>query len=390
MLNDVTFIKGKGGVPKSLPGEDHISGMVMYLDDADLPSGFTTTNRIVSFATIESVENAGIVNDSEKWKIKALHYHLSEFFRMAPSGIIYVGIFKTPTSVYDYSEIKSLQNFADGRIRQCGVFLPDVNFSANIITGIQGVATLLEAQHKPLSILLANNIEAVSSLTQVAAIGQANVSVIIGQDGEGTATELFNDSSNGASVTCLGLALGALSKASVHESIAWPQKFPTGISKPALCDGSLISEVDASVLEALNAKRFIFLVKHIGIAGSYFNDSHTMDIATSDYAYIESVRTIDKAIRGVRTYLLPYLSSPIYVDADTGKMRQDTVSFLEDLGGQALLQMEKLGELSGYKCVIDPNQNVLATSEVEFQIQQVGVGVMRRAKIKIGYTTKLS
>jgi len=389
-MNDIVFTKGSGGVPKALPGEDHICGMVMYLADADLPSGFTATARIVSFATIEAVETAGIVDDSSNWKIKALHYHLSEFFRMAPSGIIYVGLFKTPATTYDYAEIKTLQNFADGRIRQCGVFLPDVDFAATIITGIQGVATLLEAQHMPLSVLLAANVDAVSGLTAVAATGQANVSVIIGQDSEGVAATLFADETDGASVTCLGLTLGAVSKAAVHESISWVQKFPAGIAKPALCDGSVVSEVDQSVLDALDTKRFIFLRKFVGFAGSYFNDSHTMDLATSDYAFIEAVRTIDKAIRGVRTYVLPYLSSPIYIDGDTGKMRQDTVSFLEDLGGQALLQMEKAGELSGYRCVVDPEQNVLSTSEVEFGIQQVGVGVMRKVSVKIGYTTKLS
>ncbi len=389
-MNDITFTKGAGGVPKTLAGEDHISGMVVYLADADLPSGFTTTARIKSFATIEAVEAAGIVATSTVWKIKALHYHLSEFFRMAPDGIIYVGLFKTPVSTYDYAEIKTLQNFADGRIRQCGVFLPDVDFAASIITGLQGVATLLEAQHMPLSIMLAANVDAVSGLAAVAATGQANVSVIIGQDGDGVAATLFADETSGASVTCLGLALGAVSKAAVNECIAWVLKFPSGISNPALCDGSIISEIDQSVLTELDTKRFIFLRKLTGIAGSYFNDSHTMDVATSDYAYIEAVRTIDKAIRGIRTYVLPYLAMPIYVNPDTGKLRQDTVSFLEDLGGQALIAMEKAGELSGYRCVVDPEQNVLQSSTVDFNIVQVGVGVMRKVSVKIGYTTKLS
>ena len=51
-----------------------------------------------------------------------------------------------------------------------------------------------------------------------------------------------------------------------------------------------------------------------GLNGSFYNDSFTMDTITSDYAYIERVRTMDKAVRGIRTYLLPHLSSPLYVD----------------------------------------------------------------------------
>ena len=48
-------------------------------------------------------------------------------------------------------------------------------------------------------------------------------------------------------------------------------------------------------------------------------------------------------------------------------------------------EMEKAGELSGYVVEIDPDQNVLATSEIEIVIRPVGVGVVRRIRIKIGY-----
>ena len=51
--------------------------------------------------------------------------------------------------------------------------------------------------------------------------------------------------------------------------------------------------------------------------------------------------------------------------------------------------MEKAGELSGYVVEIDPDQNILSTSCVEMVIKQVGVGVMRKLNIKIGYTTSV-
>ena len=52
---------------------------------------------------------------------------------------------------------------------------------------------------------------------------------------------------------------------------------------------------------------------------------------------------------------------------------------------KALEDMEKAGELSGYVVEIDPDQNVLSTSEIEFVIRPVGVGVVRRFKVKIGF-----
>ena len=140
-----------------------------------------------------------------------------------------------------------------------------------------------------------------------------------------------------------------------------------------------------ALIEQLDKARYMFLVTHIGQAGSYVNDSHTMDAETSDYAMIESVRTMDKAVRGIRTYLTPELGGNVYVDASTGKMQAFSVAHLETTANKALEDMEKAGELSGYKVEIDPEQDVLSTSEVEIVIKQVAVGVMRKIKVKMGF-----
>lgn len=51
--------------------------------------------------------------------------------------------------------------------------------------------------------------------------------------------------------------------------------------------------------------------------------------------------------------------------------------------------MERAGELSGFAVEIDPEQNILANSTLEFVIKNVAVGVMRHIKVKIGYTTSI-
>jgi len=116
------------------------------------------------------------------------------------------------------------------------------------------------------------------------------------------------------------------------------------------------------------------------------NDSHTMDSALSDYAMIESVRTMDKAVRGVRSYLIPELGGNVYTDPDTGKMQPYSASHLQLAAGKALDDMEKAGELSGYAVEIDPDQDILSTGEVEIVVRLVAAGVMRTARIKIGFT----
>ena len=115
------------------------------------------------------------------------------------------------------------------------------------------------------------------------------------------------------------------------------------------------------------------------------NDSHTMDSPVSDYSKIELVRTMDKAVRGIRTYLLPELGSPLYVDPESGKLSAATVKHLELTANRPLEDMAKAGELSGFSVEIDADQNVLASSTVEFVVKNVAVGVFRKGSIKIGY-----
>lgn len=391
-MQSVKIERTNGNIPRSLAGEDHISGLLFY--SSKLPSGFGETDRIKAISNIETAEKLGITSDADAdWDIRVLHYQLRSIFNRNPAISLYVGIYKPTSGTPTFSEIKTMQNFTGGKIRQIGVWDGATALDpANLIT-LQAIRTTLEAQDKPLSIGYAPKIAAVSGLpTNLAGANKNGVSVIIGQDGAGTAADLYKDASNAtakSSVTAIGEWLGIVSAAAVHESIAWVEKFPTGIALPAFGDGTLLRDLDTAVIESLDAARYIFFVEYSGLAGAYFNDSHTMDDATSDYAYIESVRTMDKACRNVRTYVLPKLGRPMKVDASTGKLEAYVVEDLQLTAGKALEDMEKAGELSGYVVEIDPDQNILSTSCVEMVIKQVGVGVMRKLNIKIGYTTSV-
>ena len=98
---------------------------------------------------------------------------------------------------------------------------------------------------------------------------------------------------------------------------------------------------------------------------------------------------MDKAVRGVRSYLLPKLGRPMKVDASTGQLERTAVEHLITTGNLYLTEMEKAGELSGYKFDIDPDQNILSTSRVRGVIKNVAVGVMRNLDLEIGYATSV-
>ena len=399
-MNSVKILRQNGGIPASLPGEDHISGMLFYL--ATLPTaksgvtdGFSATERIRPVSTIERAEELGITPDNASWEIRLLHYQLSEVFRTNPGIILYLAIYPKPAGgSYTFAELKTLQRYASGSLRQVGIWLGDKVADASLVTTLQGIADALDSEDMPLSVLLAPKVTSpVASLpTNLAGGGKIRVSILIAQDGEGVAKTLYTDTANNAakaSVSALGTFLGILSRAAIHHSIGWVQKYPLGLALPAFGDGTLLRALDKAVVETLDKARYIFAVTYPAISDCYASDSHTLDEPTSDYNAIERVRTMDKAMRGMRKYLTPELGGSIYVDKETGKLQDYTIKHLNGVASRVLEEMERSGELSGYIAYIDPDQNVLASSSIEVVIRKVPTGVLRLLRVKDGFTPKL-
>jgi hypothetical protein len=389
MATSLTIVRQNGNVPKSQNGQDHVSGFVAYLLEADIPAAFKT-EPVQAVSTIDKAEELGITADATAWSVKMLHYQLEEVFRINPSITLYVGLFSKPESM-TFQELKTVQNYAEGAIRQMAIWNGDTAPTADNIVKLEAVADSLDTENAPLSTLYAPLVSNYKNLPSNLATNNPRVSVVIAQAGSGTGAELYKskDNKTKATVSAIGVALGTLSKAAVHQCIAWVKNFPSGISMPALGDGTLVRTIDKGELEKLDTNRYLFLNNVVGVAGSYWNDSHTMDSPTSDYAAIESVRTMDKAVRGIRTYLTPELGGNVYIDPDTGKLQSYTVSHLETTANIPLEEMEKAGELSGYKAEIDAEQDVLSTSTIEVTIKNVPVGVVRKFKVKIGFVKSL-
>ena len=389
MATSLTIVRQNGNVPKSQDGQDHVSGFVAYLLEADIPATFKA-EPVQAVSTIDKAEELGITADATAWSVKVLHYQLEEVFRINPSITLYVGLFSKPESM-TFKELKTVQNYAEGAIRQMAIWNGDTAPTADNIVKLEAVADSLDTENAPLSTLYAPLVSNYKNLPNNLATNNPRVSVVIAQAGSGTGAELYKskDNKTKATVSAIGVALGTLSKAAVHQCIAWVKNFPSGISMPALGDGTLVRTIDKGELEKLDTNRYLFLNNVVGVAGSFWNDSHTMDSPTSDYAAIESVRTMDKAVRGIRTYLTPELGGNVYIDPNTGKLQSYTVSHLETTANIPLEEMEKQGELSGYKAEIDAEQDVLSTSTIEVAIKNVPVGVVRKFKVKIGFVKSL-
>ena len=400
-LNDIYFQKQNGGLGRTAAGEDPISGLLIATGDAisavDVEA-FDNINgiciaKLSFYEQLEQVYGIAPVDvtgleDAELLTAQALNavdYHVREFFRLSPEGTLYLGI-KIADDIAG-NDIVLLQNYTNGALRQVGVLTADDSKVADY----QTAATALEDNHKPLSIVYSGNGSGTTLATYTTGAtqvfkGRCNVSKVIGCDLD---PDLLERLGNFGFWGAVGTLCGAISAAAVNENIGWVAKFPLNFTVPGIISSDRVNEISMQNQLLLNDNRLIYVRTYVGNANNYFNDSHTLDVQTSDYAYIENVRTMDKAIRGIRTNLLPQLNAPLYANPTTGNLAANTVAFLQNLAQRALEYMQTAGELSGYAVEIDPAQNVLATSELEIQIKNVPVGVMRKVLVKIGYTTKL-
>lgn len=382
-LNDIKFIKGQGGLGATLPNTDHKSGMIFllkYLYDGTVPTVPFAYNTVASLADAVS---KGITESV----YPEAHYQISEFFRMQSDSTLHVMFGTAEDADFDFSEIETIQNNADGELRQVAV-ISDSAFNPADITIMQAVADTVYDNHKPLSIIYGASLagEALSALANVRALQCPNVSVVIGMDGANAGKALYDA---GKIVPCVGAVLGAVSRSAVNESIAWVQQFRMSqveLDVPAFANGELVKNVETYTLNQLNDYGYVFLRKHVGITGSYINENSTSDLATSDYAYINNVRTIDKAIRNTRTALLPKLNSPVTLTG-AGKLALETIVDWENTAKNALEAMVRDGEISGYAVQINPDQDIAATSKLIINITLVIRGIARNVEVEIGYGT---
>lgn len=406
-INAITFNIQEGGLGRAISGKDYFSGIAFPFVDAQLPSGFGVADRLKIVHNLSEAEALGFESASANDSNKIAHYHIDQYFRMLEksgnTGILYINCFDENLGVYDGGqEVEDLQNFADGELRQVGVYY-DITFASSLVTSLNAsIETLLNADRPLIAIIGADTsgVADLSTLTDLRALDKKWVSVDISEDGAGLGATLASDA--GQSVTSIGLLLGTIALSNVHENIGWVDKFDVADSvefqEPAFGNGDLVKDTSNSEIDTINTKGYIQLVKRQEISGTFWLDSPQTTLATSDFAFIENSRTMFKAVRLSRQRLLPFINSPLYVDATSGKLSEETIFGLENAVLTALEQMAQAGELSVDQAtgklpkgsvVIDPDQNVLATSKVNITVKLVPVGVAREIIVNIGFVPKI-
>lgn len=400
-MGKIIFNVGEGGLGRDLPTKDNYSGFIF--DNATKPTGWGS-DSVKKVRTLKDAEDLGLTVSTHPVE----HYQVSEFFRIAnkisglAQGHLWIMFFDggVESVNYDGTQLATIQNEAEGEIRRVGVFLTG-NLVSGFVTDSQTEADTLADENKPLSVLLNADLSALTlaTLADMRALSSPRVSVNLGMDKGGTGGALFT--SAGYSVTNLGAALAAKAFGETHENIGWIGKFDLSsngeLNTIQFATGEAFESQGQTVLDDLTTKGYIYLKKEVGISGTFQQDTPTATVATSDFAYWENQEVIDKAVRAVRTNLLPLVNSPLYVATDTGKLSEATIqefktaafAALDQLAVDGNISVKESGELDENSVIIDPDQDVLSTSEIVVTIQIVPVGVARTITVNIGFTTQI-
>lgn len=404
MLPDVQISLGEGGLGRTDLNKDGISGFILQ----GVATSQLALDTSVLLLSPKDAVALGLDAAYDDANSVLVYYHISEFFRLSPSGQLWIRLVANTVSLADMVDknnphAQQLLIDANGDINTLsGIMNPATSYTpansggldADVLAAVAKAQQLADSEfalHRPVFIVIEGRgfNGTAAAATDLRALASKNVCVVIAQDLTiASAKPIY------ATHAAVGTLAGAISAARVSECIGWIQFFnilsaaDSRFLSPGLSSNLGLSAYNDADLSALNDKGFIFGRRLVGNSGVYFNNSHTCTLITSDYAYIENTRTINKAVREVYKALQPRINSPLKVGAG-GKLAPEVIKGFESLCNRPLDIMKSNEEASDGATWIDPNQNVLQSSKLKVRIRIIPIGKASFIEVEIGFSTTI-
>ena len=349
------------------------------------------------------------------------HYHISEFFRGTGNknnnADLYV-MFADCSKNWDAIDV--LQNASGGTISQIGVYTEqnlwgsegteDGTYALKVVGDLQDKAEQLADEHAPAVIVLSANTGNLGGdgeeskqidlkkIPECLTAENNKVAIIFGQANHSTVNEMQMANPTNAPVGVLGMTMGLISIARVHESIGHVRQFnmfgenfqrvELGFGDLNIKDGGFVSKnalesIPRRVLDELADKGYNFPIKYNGIPNGVFMCYENTG-TTGDYRTVAINRVVHKARRGIRLALLPQLHSSVLVSRVDGTLTSSKITELQNLVVEVLDKMHKEDEISGYRVSIDPKQQVLVNDTIHIKYVIVPKGTVTKIPVEDG------
>ena len=395
------------------------TGVAVAANAANGISGIAL-GQTVKLTSLTDAEAYGINESYDSTNSLSVYRHISEFYRMFPNGTLYLMLYSGDMeAAFAEQYAKKLIIDANGEIRILGIANTPAaateeylnGFPEDVFGSIQLGQQLYDwafSTFRPCQIILegrdfnAPNAASALDLRNITISNQVleafKVSVCIAQDWK------FADGLDAIrkKMADLGTMLGSLAKKAVNENIGEVEGgnlVDTTNNKwlvAGLSNHQTIAGWD-SQLEALDSKGYIFAISYTGIAGYYWNNDHTCtpikkdkDGYFNEYT-ISYGRVHDKAVRDLRTCLLPKVKSTQPVDPDTGKLPQALVTYFERLADDDVFNaMAAEGLITAGKTTVDPESDLLISPrELKVSFVLVPTGQIDEIKGTINLKTSI-
>lgn len=415
--------KLNGGLGRTNPPGDNSIGIVISNPDA-LPSG-VTAGQVYKLWSVKDAEAVGITASYDSTNKMLAHYHIDEFFRLAPDAELFV-IFAGNKNQSEICTLTSgsstihelvLSEEAARKIKYIGIIHnPDDEYVPVTTDNID--STVLLAIPKAQAIiddLFANKIyidgimldgrsfgiAAITSAPNLRELNAGQVSVCVACDPLIRALDIAY-----LGHSAVGTALGMLAVRSVNENLGSVdiknkpankkglRDYPLGNgivwSSAMLSGGKKVSTLTETQQKNLTSLGYIFAGSYEGYAGIFFNSSPTCTEKASDYAYIENNRTWNKAARIVRKTLIPRMKSILKKDA-SGNISSSSASGMEAIVNSALkVQLVDEDECSAAGCYINPAQSVSEENPLKVMVSIQVDDIIHSMEVDLGLTTQIS
>lgn len=386
-LPKVQITLTNGALGLAIPNADGVCGMLLQGPAAaDL-----TVGTVLRIASLEEAEAVGITGAYDTANTVKCYKHVKEFYDEAPKGTpLYIMLVSQAVSLTDMCDkteadyAVKLLNEAQGEIRilivtrsPAALYTPTTTagIDADVITALVTANTLAEEyrdRYTPVAIILPGMYyqENTTTLSDLTAQTRPYVQVLVGDTTAG----------DNAAVGLLG---GRYASIPVQRNPGRVKSGPLNILDAYLGDSTL--ETSGFDNEAIHDKGYITLRSYFGKAGYYFSDDPTATGPTDDYSSFARVRVVFKALRISYVTFVEEILDEIRVDVD-GRIEPSQAKYFQSIIDNAInTNMTALQEVSSFRSLVDPNQNVLSTGRIEIELRITPVGYAKEIAVTLGF-----
>lgn len=183
----------------------------------------------------------------------------------------------------------------------------------------------------------------------------------------------------------VGFLLGKYASIAVQRNPGRVLDGDLGITEAYLTDGTSTPEGIVNIQNTIHDKGYIFPIKRFGRNGYFYNDDPTATANTDDFSSFARGRVFDKIQRLAYDVYLDFVNDDYSVEADGSINPAELKRLQGQIDDRVNGQMTTAGEISGFRSLVDAEQDVLATGQTKVQLKVRPKAYHKEIVVEIGF-----